>query len=479
MRSRVYPKFGIEVNNGNRGPLLTSKCTEKRLDTLTIGKEPMEVDGMKKAAFYSLAVFLLASVALAQQGPGGPGAGGPGGFPRMGPGVSGFVTSVGQDSIKVKPFGGDEVTISVSSETTCVRARVLRPSDLKAGDQVRAMGRATEEGGPIEAFTVVVGTGGFPGPGRGAGAPGGGPGRGFGGFGMVSGKVKSASQQSIVVETDSGDRTVRLTENTRIEATETISLSGIKTGDWVTVMGGTAEAGTPARMIRVSTPPDNIPVFGVISSKGDNWVELQPRFQQTKTKVTLAADARILKAEKLEADALKVGDRVTIMGRAAQDQSDQVVANAILLGEQLPPGGLLGGGPGLMFGGAAPRARAGGAPGEGQPAPPGAGQARMRRRTLMGEVASISPLSVKVGDQTTTIRVTGQTSIIKLVKGAADSIKTDEAAIAIGKPDPSGALAARVIVVGLTPSDLGRLGLGPRGGASGPGGGGPPSPPGM
>jgi hypothetical protein len=479
MRSRVYPKFGIEVNNGNRGPLLTSKCTEKRLDTLTIGKEPMEVDGMKKAAFYSLAVFLLASVALAQQGPGGLGAGGPGGFPRMGPGVSGFVTSVGQDSIKVKPFGGDEVTISVSSETTCVRARVLRPSDLKAGDQVRAMGRATEEGGPIEAFTVVVGTGGFPGPGRGAGAPGGGPGRGFGGFGMVSGKVKSASQQSIVVETDSGDRTVRLTENTRIEATETISLSGIKTGDWVTAMGGTAEAGTPARMIRVSTPPDNIPVFGVISSKGDNWVELQPRFQQTKTKVTLATDARILKAEKLEADALKVGDKVTIMGRAAQDQSDQVVANAILLGEQLPSGGLLGGGPGPMFGGAAPRARAGGAPGEGQPTPPGAGQARVRSRTLTGEVASVSPLSVKVGDQTTTIRVTGQTSIIKLVKGAADSIKTDEAAIAIGKPDPSGALAARVIVVGLTPSDLGRLGLGPRGGASGPGGGGPPSPPGM
>jgi len=98
---------------------------------------------------------------------------------------------------------------------------------------------------------------------------------------------------------------------------------------------------------------------------------------------------------------------------------------------------------------------------------------------LTGEVASVSPLSVKVGDQTTTIRVTGQTSIIKLAKGAADSIKTDEAAIAIGKPDPSGALAARVIVVGLTPSDLGRLGLGPRGGAGGPGGGGPLSPPGM
>ncbi|MGC8834146.1 MAG: hypothetical protein ACP5R4_08825, partial [Armatimonadota bacterium] len=74
---------------------------------------------------------------------------------------------------------------------------------------------------------------------------------------------------------------------------------------------------------------------------------------------------------------------------------------------------------------------------------------------------------------------TGQTSIIKLVKAAADSIKTDEAAVAIGKPDPSGALTARVIVVGLTQSDLGRLGLGPRPRAGGPGGGGPPSPPGM
>lgn len=430
---------------------------------------------MRRYALYSLAVLLLAGAALAQQGPGGPG-----GFPRMGPGVSGFVTSVGQDSIKIKPFGGDEVTISVSSETTYVRVRVLRPSDLKVGDQVRAMGRAAEEGGPIEAFTVVVGTGGFPGPGRGGvGAPpGGGPGRGFGGFGMVTGKVKSVSPQSIVVETDSGDRTVRLTENTRIEATETINLSGVKTGDWATAMGGTAEAGTPARMVRVSTPPDNVPVFGTISSKGDNWVELQPRFQQTKTRVNIAADARILKAEKLEADALKVGDRVTVMGRAGQDQSDEIVANAILLGEQLPAGGLLGGGFGPM-GGAAPRARAGGAPGEGQPTPPGAGQARIRSRTLTGEVASVSPLSVKVGDQTRTIRVTGQTSIIKLVKAAADSIKTDEAAVAIGKPDPSGALAARVIVVGLTQSDLGRLGLGPRQGAGGPGGGGPPSSPGM
>jgi len=90
-------------------------------------------------------------------------------------------------------------------------------------------------------------------------------------------------------------------------------------------------------------------------------------------------------------------------------------------------------------------------------------------------VTSVSPFTVKDGDTTRTLRITGQTVIRKLVKATLDSAKTDDAVAVFGKPSAAGAVEARLVVLGMTPGDLGRLGAGPGGGAPG---GAPPAPPG-
>lgn len=435
---------------------------------------------MRKALFIGCAAVLLLGCVwtAAQPAPGGPGGMGPG---MRGGMVSGFVTAVGSDSITVRVWGStDTVTVTVMSDTPISKARSLKPSDLKVGDDVRAMGRRTgdQEDSPIEASMVMVGAGG---PGGGPGGPGGPGGRGFGGFGAAVGKIKSASANQIVVTTDSGDRTVRLTESTQIQRVEQIALRDVKVGDWVTAMGQREDSTVSARMVRVGEPPSNMSLFGLVTSKDANSIEIQPRFSNVKTKVTVPASATVLRAERAEIGDVKVGDKVTVIARSSGDQAGapELTAVAILFGEQLPQGILTGGGPGgIGFGGArgmgAPGAGApggGGAPGAG----PGAGRVGIGRvRTFTAEVTSVSPFTVKDGDTTRTLRVSGQTVIRKLVKATLDSAKTDEPAAVFGKPSATG-FEARLVVFGLTQSDLGRLGTG----AGGPGGAPtPPSPPG-
>lgn len=441
---------------------------------------------MKRALFLSFAAALvLGCVWAAAQAP--PGPMGPG---MRGGGATGFVTSVGSDSIQVRTWGTNEtLTVSVTSDTRILKAQTLKPTDLKAGDEVRVMGRVSgdQENAPIEAMTVMVGAA-TTGRGGAPGGPGGPGGRGFGGFGMAVGKIKTASASEIVVTTDSGDRMVRLTENTRIERTSEVTLSGIKVGDWVTAMGQREDSTVSARMIRVTEPPSTMSVFGLISSKDGNSLEVQPRFTNQKTKVTVPASAVVLRAEKAEATDVKVGDKVTVIARPSGGQADsqELTATAILFGEPLPQGILAGGGPGGMMGFGGTRGTRGGGAGDGgrardgaagpggaPGAPPGG---FVRTRTFTAEVTSVSPFTVKDGNTTRTLRVTGQTVIRKLTKATLDSAKTDDAAAVFGKPTAAGAVEARVLVLGLTQADLGRLGGGP----GAPGGmPAPPGPPGM
>ncbi|MGQ9523894.1 MAG: DUF5666 domain-containing protein [Armatimonadota bacterium] len=424
---------------------------------------------MKRALFLGCAAALVLGCVWAVAQAPGPGLVGPG---IRGGGAGGFVTSVGSDSIQVRMWGTNEtLTIAVTSDTRIVKAQTLKPADLKAGDEVRVMGRVTgdQENAPIEAMTVMVGAVTT----RRGGAPGGPGGRGFGGFGMAVGKIKTASANEIVVTTDSGDRTVKLTENTRIERTSEVALSDIKAGDWVTAAGPRQDSTVSARMIRVGEPPSNMPVFGLIARKDGGSIEVQPRFTNQKTKVTVPASAVVLRAEKAEVTDIKVGDRVTVIARPSGNQADsqELVASAILFGEPLPQGILAGGGFGGMtsFRGA-PGTRGGAAGPGGAPGAPPGGIARSR--TFTAEVTSVSPLTVRDGNTTRTLRVTGQTVIRKLTKATLDSANTNDAAAVFGKPTPDGAVRASLVVLGLTQSDLGRLGTG----AGSPGG--PPAPPG-
>jgi len=100
------------------------------------------------------------------------GANGAGGF------TSGKVVSVSGDTVVIETSDGKQVTVKADDGTTVTITKDGSVGDLKAGDEVTAIGE-TESDGSISANTITEGrSGAFPGFGGAPGANGGRPGAG-------------------------------------------------------------------------------------------------------------------------------------------------------------------------------------------------------------------------------------------------------------------------------------------------------------
>ena len=198
-------------------------------------------------------------------GQGMPGQGMPGqGMPGQGmpgaPGTAGTVSAIDGSRFTVKTSSGDSVEVTTTGDTTVVAEKSGSVPDIHEGDRVVVFGDGSSS--ELAARHITAGNADLlpaaPGGGQG-GPPGARQDMADGGRGMPSGAgfptvgvVKGVDGSTLKITTnDGGTVTVTTSSDTDVEILKASSVSDLKVGDEVRVMGTTSDGSVAATRIRV------------------------------------------------------------------------------------------------------------------------------------------------------------------------------------------------------------------------------------
>ena len=177
--------------------------------------------------------------------------------------LSGTISAVGGGVLTVAT-GTGETQVTLSADSTVRVYKTGTAEDLSSGSEVLVIATGNLEGGPVDAFLVIVNP-----PEDGGRFAGGFGGRGgFGGGAsstvFLSGTIGPVEGNVFTVTTDSGETQVVLGEGSTIQVYETIAAAGLSAGDRVTVvLADGTETGEPAVAVSVVVdPPEAGGLFG-------------------------------------------------------------------------------------------------------------------------------------------------------------------------------------------------------------------------
>ncbi|TCM40330.1 DUF5666 domain-containing protein [Kribbella sp. VKM Ac-2568] len=142
-------------------------------------------------------------------------------------------------------------TVNLPAATAVLAGIVVLAIGLAGGAGLHAAFASDSPTTTPQAGRGAGGYGGFrgQGQGQGQGQPGGGQGS------AAIGTVVSANQSQLVVKTQNGDVTVKLTGDTSIEITDKGTAADLKTGQQVIVSGETTDGSLTARTVRQGNLP--------------------------------------------------------------------------------------------------------------------------------------------------------------------------------------------------------------------------------
>lgn len=180
-----------------------------------------------------------------------------------GRGTSGTVESINGNTLTVKAQDGTTIKATVAATTTYTTNVAVTAADIKTGDDVTVIGQAAASGGVITATQVTVGSGLAAAALGGAGRPAIVAGQGgTGGVGRTGGAAVQAGSVTFVTGTvqkvegntltvtgqDGTTSTVTLTADTRLTKVTAGSLSDVKPGAQVTIIGQAGADGAIAAL---------------------------------------------------------------------------------------------------------------------------------------------------------------------------------------------------------------------------------------